>query len=324
MDDNCAGYKQKVVELEQSGEMKPPREGQMALTFPSYSSLASCAREEKIDFSTAVFAQLILVLCWNLLVRCVSVFSIMFTHISWEQDSMVISLPMNKGEEVDVDRAKKHIYANPACPDICPVLAMAVYIWCMGMRRENSSPLLFGDRIQKSDQRFRAWLLNILGQKGTDLALLGIDITEVGTHSIRKGIAAFLSGRGIATSHTEGSSGNRLCGRAASGLCITDPEFAALPPHFALTGDGMVTAAEWEEVLPGYTTSYPDNFKRVLPYLLASLVHHRAYLRTKLPAGHPLFHCKLWTTNKIEQLAPRVHAGHNKNPVTGLTATGIP
>ena len=93
----------------------------------------------------------------------------------------------------------------------------------------------------------------------------------------------------------EAAGGDNLCGRAATGLSITDLEFASLPPHFDLTNGDILTMAEWDLILPGYSnnTIYPDKFRQVMPYLLASIVYHKSWLVGHFPPRHPLFQTSL-------------------------------
>ena len=86
----------------------------------------------------------------------------------------------------------------------------------------------------------------------------------------------------------EGQGSDQLCGRAATGLCITESEFANLPPHFDPAA-AILELEEWEKILPGYSTFYPESFKQVVPYLLASLVYHKNFLEMYLPKNHPIF-----------------------------------
>ena len=58
----------------------------------------------------------------------------------------------------------------------------------------------------------------------------------------------------------EGEGGDQVCGRAATGLPVTDVSFANLPPHF-VSGDSGLETAEWEAILPGYSTFYPMSFR---------------------------------------------------------------
>lgn len=63
-------------------------EGKVPLTFQAYNYLARRALAMTADFPLAMFAHLFLLLCWNLIARSVSVSSLMFNHISWEEDAM--------------------------------------------------------------------------------------------------------------------------------------------------------------------------------------------------------------------------------------------
>lgn len=67
-------------------------EGKTPMSFAGYRLLAKHALSRTVDLNMAVFAHLFLLLCWNLIARTNSVSSIMFDHISWKQDAMVIIL----------------------------------------------------------------------------------------------------------------------------------------------------------------------------------------------------------------------------------------
>lgn len=107
---------------------------------------------------------------------------------------------------------------------------------------------------------------------------------------------------------------------------LTSPKFAQLPAHFLNKADEppILSESEWESILPGYTTYYPKVFRPVIPYLLASLVHHRGFLDRTMPSNHPLRLQRVWTSGILSSLFSRVHTGVGKNPITNLAATGIP
>jgi hypothetical protein len=211
----------------------------------------------------------------------------MYDHIWWEEDAMVVVFPTQKNDNENKRMSPKHVYANPNNPEICPILAFAVFIWSNGFRRSNSKKTVFGET-KDNETRFSTWLRKVLGEYAQDLLSMGIMIIAIGTHSFRKGIATFLSsvpggpsaiaiylraGWSLgAVQHRyifEGEGGSdQLCGRAASGLCLTEPEFATLPPHFDLSSGEVLTLAEWEHILPGYSTFYPQQFRQVLLFLL--------------------------------------------------------
>jgi len=265
--DFAKGYKRKIASLKQQGEIKIT-EGKAPLTFQGYRFLSKKAVEQKTDFTWAIFAWMFLLFCWNLMARCVSVSGIMFDHIGWEGDAMTIIFPKHKGDQEGEHSAPKHVYANPRNPEICPILAFAVFIWTIGFRRDGAKRTLFGDT-KHTEERFSAWLRKMLGSAAEDLILMGIAIIEIGTHSFRKGIASFLAcltggpsaiaiylragwslGAVTARYIIEGGGGDQLCGRAATGICIMEASFADLPPHFNLSDGPVLTVEEWEEILP--------------------------------------------------------------------------
>lgn len=68
-----------------------------------------------------------------------------------------------------------------------------------------------------------------------------------------------------------------------------------LPPHFNQTAGPVMSTIEWEDVLPEYTSFYPDSFRVAIPYLLASLIYHIDWLRNKLNPNHPIFMQRVFT-----------------------------
>lgn len=335
-----AGYKRKIGDLKQKGVMSII-EGKQPITFQGYRYLCqkaiSC--ENVSDFELNIFAHVFLILCWTLIARCHSVGSLMYNHISWNNDSMVIVFPTHKGDQNGETSLPKHVYANPLEPSLCPILSFAIYIFCYGFHRKGSKTQVFdGDSL--SESRFSKWLKSFGVENEADFVSMGLAIVMIGTHSFRKGVASYLSSMCGGPSAVaiylragwslgpvqsryilEAEGSDQVCGRAATGLPLTDPSFATLPPHFH---DVVLTLAEWEEILPGYTTFYPESFRQVIPYLLASLTYHKNYLENCLPKNHPLFYQRVWTSGIMNRLSSQVYAGVGRNPITKLVATGIP
>lgn len=270
--------------------------------------------------------------------RNVSVHDLMYDHIWWENDSLVMTFVTQKNDKEAKHSPPKHIYANRKCPEICPILSFAIFIFTIGWRREGSKRTVFGSETQRT---FGDWLLKILKSHKEALLALGAAALEIGTHSFRKGIAGFLAGivdgpsaiaiylrAGWSLGRVQGryilecSGSDQLCGRAATGLAIVSPEFGDLPSHFH--GE-ILTVAEWELLIPGYSTFYPDSMRPVFPFLLAALVSHKDWLVEHLHTDHPLFKERVWTmyvsTNTFTE---RVLTGKLENPISGLVATGVP
>jgi hypothetical protein len=250
------------------------------LSFDRYRYLAKKAMAQTTDYHLAVFAQVFLLLSWNPTARCDSISSIMFQHVSWELDSMVIAVPPNKADNSEISAPLRFV-ASPTLPEICPILWLGVFIWC-GSPHRSAQAMLF-EQPHKAQKRFSQWLRAVLSSSAAEL---GDDALKIGQHSLRKGAANF-----------------------SAGLTSGPGTVADLPPRFDVSAGGVVTATQWEEILPGYSTHYPECFQQALPYLLASLVHHRDFLRATLRREHPIFLSRLWANGIIDTLAPMVSAG---------------
>lgn len=268
------GYTRKIAQMKQDGIL-PLVEGKQPMSFRGYKFLASKAFEQQNDYNIAISCHLFLILCWNLIARCVSVGSLMYNHISWELDAMVLVFPSHKGDKEGKNALPKHVYANTAEPHICPILSFAIYIFTRGYDREGSKTNIFSG---EAESRFSKWLHRLCTENKVLLMNQGIDVSMIGTHSFRKGIASFLSGTpggptaiaiylragwslGPVQSRyiLEGEGGDQVCGRAATGLPVTDVSFSNLPPHFV--SDIILSINEWEDILPGYSTFYPMSFR---------------------------------------------------------------
>jgi hypothetical protein len=336
------GYVRTIAQLKQDGVMALI-EGKQPMSFKGFKFLASKALEQKTDLNLAIFSHLYLILCWNLIARCVSIGGLMYDHVSWKNDSMVIVFPSHKSDKEGRNALPKHVYANTAEPHICPILSFAVYIFTRGYERQGSKRTIFaGDSVES---KFSKWLSNICEENKDILQSQGVEISMIGTHSFRKGIASFLSGTpGGPTAISiylragwslgpvqsryilEGEGGDQVCGRAACGLPLTDVSFADLPPHFLRSDEDCLTLAQWDEILPGYSNFYPANFREVIPFLLASLIYHQPYLAELESSNprHPLFLQRVWTSGVLSRLKEKVGAGCSRNPISTMTATGVP
>ena len=274
------GYVRKVAKLKQDGVMSVV-EGKQPMSFRGYKFLAMKAIQQTKDLNLVIFSHLYLLLCWNLIARCVSIEGLMYDHVSWVNDSMVFVFPAHKGDQEGRNSLPKHVYANTAEPSICPILSFAVYIFTRGYEREGSKKTIFAGA---AESRFSQWLSNLCVVNKDVLKNQGVEISMIGTHSFRKGIASFLSGTpggptaiaiylragwslGPVQSRyiLEGEGGDQVCGRAACGLLLTDVSYGSLPPHFLRIDEDILTSDEWNDILPGYSTFYPLNFREVIP-----------------------------------------------------------
>jgi hypothetical protein len=330
------GYERNYTEAKARGEA-PMKEGKMPMSFVGYEWLAKKAVGATTDFAASIFAWSYLTLCWNLMARSDSIQTLLFEHLSWENDSFLTNFIKVKNDQLGTRQYPRKIYANPVKPHICPVLALAVYIFTLGARCDGTT-LLWGNNNGAS--RFSKWLKSTMTIAAGILRDMCILVADIGTHSFRKGIASWLSGMVGGPSPINiylragwslgnqsryilsGFGGDELTGRAATGLNINLPEFASLPPHYNTHEGPIFSELEWEEVFPGYS-NVPPTFRQALPFLLASIYYHWDWLNSNLHAEHPLRTSRVWTHPRAEELRGKVHVGEFVNKTTGLNASGI-
>jgi hypothetical protein len=161
---------------------------------------------------------------------------------------------------------------------------------------------------------FEAYFVDMLKKLSEDDRLrTGIIPSELGTHSIRKGACSFLLGlvgvvcisavylrMGWSLGNVQkryifgGPGSDQVLGRTIAALDCTSPRFALLPPHF--TQADTLSIQQWEEAVPGFSL-YPEQFRIVIPYLVASVVFHIEWLKKTLPSSHPLFLSRFYRNN---------------------------
>jgi hypothetical protein len=339
------GY-QRTVAQEKALGLRAPHEGKLHLTYSGYCLLTTALFHT--EFKQMLFAWPFMVLQWNLITRCGSVAAMMMQHINWEGDALLITIPKSKADQEGNNSFPRHLYANPLQPVICPVLALAVVVFTRIVKHDSArssdstdtEPFCY--RVfdgEHSESRFSDILGRIIAAvPDAQLPQLGTDRKQLGTHSLRKGAASYCVGMVNGPSTVQvflragwglgmqsrylfiGAGGDQLTGRVLSGLPFNDPAFATLPPHFDEQGLAQIN---WPAVMPVYAR-LPESFKRAIPHLLASLCYHEQWLRTALPARHPLFHTYLFASGEMRKLAPLVVTGRSHCPLTGMQATGVP
>lgn len=334
-----AGYKRKTATLKLAGKMKM-KEGKAALSFAAYRFLCTKMVEQTHDFPQAIFGHCYLTLLWNLMARSVSAACVMPQHFGWFNDAMGVVFPKHKGDQGGDGAEPKHIFANPYDPVVCPLLSLAIFLFTAGPREaaeDGFAATVFGQSTA-AEKRFSEFLDGIGEQFKAELEGMGIPASELGTHSARKGLITFLCSvvggpGGVAICKRAGWSlgmkdryitmaggEDQICGRLAAGLDFSKLAFCALPPHFVV-GLDVLTSDFWSSVYPPYAVA-PVGFRQMMPFLLASFVHHREWIKGTFPAHHPVKVAPVWSGGWVGVLAPHVHLGVMTNETTGLMATG--
>lgn len=194
-------------------------EGKKPCEFSGYRMLAEKALGLERSFNQLLFVHPFTIMCWNLAARSVSVGGLMYDHITWEGDSLVVTLPKTKNNQEGVDVYPKHVYANVLDPIICPVLALGIKLLSTpfvddgtaasehimvfnGYNSETRFDCFAGRPAVRCVQltstcqldRYCQWLSNLLCELSDEEQLqLGVDPKEFGSHSFRKGVCTLSS-----------------------------------------------------------------------------------------------------------------------------------
>lgn len=182
------GLKHKIAKDAANGESSL-KTGKDPLMFDLYAFL--CEKMLSHSNKEMSFAHAYMVIAWNLMCRSSNAFGIRHSHMEWRGDALQIYFAHMKNDQGgDRPRDPRHIYANPLTPSICPIVGLGLY-WAAS--HCDGSDLLFPGSNQY--ERFRKCWLRLLTQENvaTELKRQGLDATELGTHSMRKGSATFCS-----------------------------------------------------------------------------------------------------------------------------------
>ena len=341
------GYEKLINRLRQRGLFKI-EEGKRPFLMEGYQLLAkklmkNIPKERGGTWASCLFGWPFLLLLWNLMSRSDSVDKILLNHMDWKGDSLQIQEQGHKADQAGENKYWKHVYANVYEPWICPILSLAVLIFTSGYRAADERTQLFTGTNSKN--RFGNILREVMDDLSDEEKIkLGCAPEDLGTHSARKGAPSYTLGQvygpnPIVVSLRMGQSigkikdkyyfqmdgGDQLCGRMVAGLPFHDETFAVLPPHFAPDDSSTFLTQEfWEDIVPGYS-NYPDKYRAIFPYLLASLLYHDGYLRNELNPAHPLWASRVYTRNAIiDTLRTKVLVGIGSCERSGMKSTGIP
>jgi len=249
-------------------------EGKDPMPFVVYKFLAA-KMLESVD-KEAIFAHTFMLLTWNLMCRSKNTVNIMFNHISWCSDSIGIQFAHSKTDKEGLEASYlRHIYANSASPEICPITALARYIMvfpeCCGGR-------LFSETAYDT---LRKYLQKLCSKYHDELMGLGVDSKNIGVHSLRKGAATYAcngttDAPQIASvcnraGWTMGKvkdiyikydrAGDQYVGRVVCGLDPVRPEFAQTSPFFRINRLSQVPTSKrfFDHATTDVELDYTDN-----------------------------------------------------------------
>ena len=127
----------------------------------------------------------------NLMKRAENCVDCKINHIRFEHAALVFEFAKSKSLQDGEDHVGLwHCYANPYSPDTCVVLAMARYLFYYPDVMSGRSPLFEGtSQYNRYANIFRA----LLTKNETELKRLGVKEGDLGTHSLRKGVATLVT-----------------------------------------------------------------------------------------------------------------------------------
>ena len=112
-------------------------------------------------------------------------------HIKFDDDCLVFSFAKSKGHQNGEEHVGPwHVYSNPLEPHICPVLALARYIFAFPEVLSSNSSLFQG---KSQYNRYSKLFLAVVKENMHELEPLGVEEGDLGTHSCRKGVATMVA-----------------------------------------------------------------------------------------------------------------------------------
>ena len=175
--------------------------GKKKMDFKVYEKICELfLKEEGEEF---LFAHCFLTLEWNLMSRSDNIVNAHLFHITWEDDCLAFRFGKSKTDQTGRNSDQVwHVYATPDKPAICPVLALATYVFANpGLTNIENFTELDGDGnpsgrlFPGGDQygRFMDCLHRIVENNQDEFLLLGVRPGDLGSHSAWKGACSFAS-----------------------------------------------------------------------------------------------------------------------------------
>jgi len=144
--------------------------GNEPLPFEVYRAICTWLLED--GGTHCIFAHCFLTMTWNLMRRSrKNTVNIRLEHISWENDSMTVQFAHTKTDQVaKLAKFKRHIFANPAMPEICAVLAFGRFHLAFPGKTEG---YLFEGAAQYDS--FRKLLQRVVQEHSIEILAMGVD-----------------------------------------------------------------------------------------------------------------------------------------------------
>jgi hypothetical protein len=285
-------------------------EGKSHMSVPVYEMLCKIMFEsEKPEH---VFAHAFTVLDWNLMKRAENVVGAKIAHVYMMNDALVFLFAKSKSHQDGSEEflGPWHVYANPHKPYLCPVLALARFLFTYPETFSGSRPLFEGSN---SYSRYQKVFARLLLDHAEELRRLGVEPSDLGSHSARKGVGTLVAagctvappivsiclrmgwalGGVLGRYFKRGDAGDMHVGRMASLINALEKEFAVCRPYFDYTKleseqERNAVKIEIMKCIDSWLPSDATVATRMLAQeLFASVCFHRNYLDEHLHKNLP-------------------------------------
>ncbi len=342
-----ASYKRDVGDKKRRGVMRK-KEGKSPYNLNGYKTICKHFMKMKpqknaTTWNEGMFASLFTKLSVNTIGRSDNIDDLLFTHIDWENDALVLRFSTTKSDQAgETTSEKKRLYSNPYTSCVCVILDLAVYTWVKHRSSCAEAVHLFDGYDQ--NKRYYNNLVDAVDNIPEEIDL-GCDRCDIGTHSNRKFAettsvskidgpsrtqVCLRAGQGVGRTQDcymfSEEDGDSLVGRTVAQLKLDADEFDVLPPHFGTQTLNELHNYGWEKILSGFQY-YPTSFQRVVPFLLAHLVYHwfNGNLKELYDKNHPIFAQPLFTEpTLLNSLKEKVILVHAHCADTSMNAQGVP
>ena len=330
-------------------------EGKDSLTRKGFVNLQALTLDpSKCNISQMLWVPQMNAMSRNLVARINSIGQLNMGRIRWKNDCLCITFGQHKGDQTAERSMERHVHGNPLDPLSCALFWLGIRV--LSCTASGLSHFLFGDELALihqdgkrgsscKDKAFGSWMVKVMSSLSIEDQYRMFDgpAKDFGTHSNRKGgleeltttpdgappiacllRAGFSIGDVLERYIKEMNGGDELCSRVCAGFDLHSPDFSLLPPHFPCE---FIAAFDWSMIVCNYEC-YPECFKTVIPFLVASVCYQvkTGWVAKHFPPQHPLFGSTFWRSGRCDKIIDDtdILTGHLFCPVTGMRATGIP
>jgi hypothetical protein len=126
LNDLMIGYGSVWGKLKMHGDVAA-FEGCRAISFEGFKTVSRKFLQQ--EWTTGTFAWVFSVLNWSIGSRPTNINTLTFANIGWDVDAMTVKLGSTKSDQGGTSTFPVHIYHNAESPEVCCLLALAVYLF---------------------------------------------------------------------------------------------------------------------------------------------------------------------------------------------------